>query len=191
MLDRLQEALDGLSALVDRVTQDDYSDEELRAEILRWESEDAEGRGGLAELAIHALGYQLAEQGMSSGSIEEVAGEMLALQRLKAALFPSEELHPVEVDPAPAYREQFPQARAFRIREVQIIAMPEAGGWHVSVSHPERYPTWEELRAAAGVASGVSTMWVYMPLAGGPGPIASNVVHLFETPPGYSPNDGE
>jgi hypothetical protein len=183
MLDRLQEALDGLNALVDRVVQGDYSDEELRDEMLRWEREDCEGRGGLAELAIHALGYQLAEQGITSGSIENTLAEMQALQRLKAALFQSEELRPVEVNLPPEYRERVPQARAFRIGEVQIIAEPEAGGWHVSVSHPGRYPTWEELRAASGVVNGVSSMWAYMPLSGGPGPYASNVIHLFETPP--------
>jgi hypothetical protein len=183
MLDRLQGALDGLTALVDRVAQGDYSNEELREEMLRWESTDAEGRGGLAELAIHALEYQLAEQGLRSGSMENVTDEMLALQRLKTALFPTEELRPVEVDPGPWYREHLPGARTFRIAGVQITASPEAGGWHVSVSHPDRYPTWEELRAAAGVVSGVQTMWIYMPLAGGPGPIASNVIHMFETPP--------
>jgi hypothetical protein len=183
MLDQLQEALDGLTALVDRVTQGDYSDdEELRAEMLRWEEEDARGSGGLGELAISALEYQLAEQGVR-GSMEEAAVEMRALQRLKAALFPAEEPRPVEVAPAPAYRERFPTARAFRIGSVQILAAEEAGGWHVSVSHPERFPTWEELRAAAGVASGVSAMWVYVPLDGEPGAIASNVIHLFETPP--------
>ena len=37
MLDRLQEALDGLAALVDRVKQGNYSDGELRDEMLRWE----------------------------------------------------------------------------------------------------------------------------------------------------------
>jgi hypothetical protein len=182
MLDRLQEALDGLAALVDRVKQGTYSDVELRDEMLRWEREDAGGSGGLAELAIDALAYQLSEQAIT-GSMQEVAGDLQALQRLKAALFPPEELRPVEVDPTPEYRAQFPQARAFQSREVRIIAMPEAGGWHVTVSHPERYPTWEELRAAAGVVSGVQTMWVYMPLAGGPGPVASNVIHLFESPP--------
>ena len=181
MLDRLRRALDGLTALVDRVAQGNYSDGELREEMLGWESEDAEGRGGLAELALHALEYQLSEQAMRT-SIEDVAGDARALQRLKTALFPPEELRPVEVDPAPEFGARFPQARTFRIREVQIIAMPEAGGWHVSVSLRVRYPTWEELRAAAGVVGGVSTMWVYMPLAGGPGPTASNVIHVFETP---------
>lgn len=85
MLDRLRKALDGLTALVDRVMQGEHSDEELRDEMLRWESEDAEGRGGLAELAISALYYQLAGEGVS-GSLEENAAREQALRRLEAAL---------------------------------------------------------------------------------------------------------
>jgi len=89
----------------------------------------------------------------------------------------------VEVDPAPAFKERFPDARAYRIREVQIIVEPEGESWHVSVSHPERFPTWEELRTAAGLATGTDAMWVYMPLSGGASPVESNVVHLYEVPP--------
>lgn len=188
MLDQLQEALDGLTALVDRVTQGNYSNEELRTEMLRWEREDAEGRGGIAELAISALHYQLAGEGIS-GSIEENAIREQSLRRLEAAFFPSTAMGLVEVDPAPEFRQRFPSARAFRIGEVQVIAEPEAEGWHVSVSHRDRFPTIEELRTAASLASGVDTMWIPLPVPGRQGTRPSTtVIHLFETPSSYSQN---
>lgn len=96
----------------------------------------------------------------------------------------------MKVDPAPEFRERFQEARAFRIGEVRVIAEPEAEGWHVSVSHRGRFPTVEELRTAATLASGVDTMWVPLPVPGGQGPVPSTVIHLFENPLGYSPNVG-
>jgi hypothetical protein len=184
MTEHVQGALDGLATLVERVTRGNYSDEELRQEMLSWEREDARRSGKLADAAIAALEYQLAGQGLT-GSMEEATEELEALQRLKAALKPEvKELRPVEVEPAPELRARFPTARTYRIGEVQIIATPEEVGWHVSVNHPERHPTWDELHAASSVA-GVSTMWAYMPLSGGPpgGAAANFTVHLFERPP--------
>ena len=190
MLDQLQKALDGLIPLVDRVAQSDHSNEELRTEILRWESEYAEGRGGLAELAIAALHYQIAGEGVS-GSIEENAAREQALRRLEVALFPAAVMGIVEADPAPEFKQRFPSARGFRIGEAQIIAEPTGEGWHVSVSHRDRYPTVEELRGAASLTEGVDTMWIPLPVPGSQGQRPNKVIHLFEIPPGYSPNSVE
>lgn len=187
MLEQLRKALNALADLVESVAQGGYSDEELRDEMLRWEREDAEGRGGLAELAISALRYQLAQQG-ANGPIEQHAAREQALRRLEAALFPSADLGLIEVDPAPEFSQRFPSARAFRIGESQVIAEPEAEGWHISVSHRERFPTIEELRVAATLANGADTLWIPLPVPGGQGPVPSTVIHLFETPPGHSPD---
>ena len=34
-----------------------------------------------------------------------------------------------------------------RSRELRVIVSIDDGKWHVSVSHPSRYPFWEELKA--------------------------------------------
>ncbi len=184
MIEHVQVALDELAALVERVTRGNYSDEELRQEMLRWKREDARRSSKLADAAIATLEYQLAGQGLTE-SMEEATEKLQALQRLKAALKPeAKELRPMEVEPPPQLKARYPTVRTYRIGEVQVIATPEEEWWHVSVIHPERYPTWDELQAASSVA-GVSTMWAYMPLSGGPpgGSAARLTVHLFERPP--------
>lgn len=183
MLDQLQEALDGLTPLVDGVARGSYSEEDLRDEMLAWESDHAGGNAGLAELAISTLRFRLAGEGMR-GSIEENAEREQALRRLEAALFPPAEAGLVEVEAAPEFAERFPDARMYHMGEVQVIAEEEEGGWHVSVSHRERLPTVEELRTAATLAGGADVMWVPLSVPGGAEPLPSTVVHLFETPPG-------
>lgn len=192
MIEHVQVALDRLATLVEHVMHGNYSDEELRLKMLWWEREDARRSGKLADAAIFALEYQLAEQGLTllaeqglTEPTEEVTDKLQALQRLKAALKPeAKELRPVEVEPAPELRARFPAVRTYRIGEVEITATPEEGGWHVSVSHPERHPTWDELKAASSVAR-VPAMWAYIALSGGPpgGAVTSFTVHLFERPP--------
>jgi hypothetical protein len=186
VIERLQEAVDGLDSLVDRTVRGDHSDAELREEMLHWEREDAGGSGKLAETAISLLEYQLAEQGISAEDLHgsEEAERSRALQRLKAALMPEpEDMLPREAPLDPAYQERFPQARGFTVGTAQGIMSPEEYGWHISVSHPERYPTWEELQAAASLLEGAPAMWAMVPLQENVGGIASNVVHLFERPP--------
>ncbi len=43
-----------------------------------------------------------------------------------------------------------PGARAFQLGECLIFVgrYPETGRWHLSISHPERYPTWDEIKTA-------------------------------------------
>jgi hypothetical protein len=42
-----------------------------------------------------------------------------------------------------------PYCRAFRWGELSVIVGEEPGiGWHLSVAHPRRYPTWDEIKAA-------------------------------------------
>lgn len=41
-----------------------------------------------------------------------------------------------------------PGSRAYRMGRCQIIVSKQRAGWHLSVSRPERLPTWEEMRDA-------------------------------------------
>jgi len=39
-------------------------------------------------------------------------------------------------------------ARAYAMGECRIITGRGAAGWHLSISHPTRYPTWDEVAEA-------------------------------------------
>ena len=41
-----------------------------------------------------------------------------------------------------------PMNRAYRWGEVTVFAGKEPAGWHLSISHPRRNPTWEEIKQA-------------------------------------------
>lgn len=45
--------------------------------------------------------------------------------------------------PAPLYCE--PGARAYRSGQLTVIVGRSNSGWHVSIAHPSRYPTWDEV----------------------------------------------
>ncbi len=65
----------------------------------------------------------------------------------------------------------------------QILAAAGPDGWHLSFSHPERYPTWQELLRARRDALGEDApgLWASLPAPGAEPP--GFLVHLFETPP--------
>lgn len=42
-----------------------------------------------------------------------------------------------------------PDAKFFRMGKVSIfVGRSEVDGWHMSIAHPERYPTWDEVAKA-------------------------------------------
>ena len=41
-----------------------------------------------------------------------------------------------------------PGARAYKLGECLVIVGHSKLGWHLSISHPRRYPTWDEIKAA-------------------------------------------
>ena len=45
--------------------------------------------------------------------------------------------------PSPIFR-----TRCFTWGEISVLKGFEDGHWHISISHPRRYPTWEEIKAA-------------------------------------------
>jgi hypothetical protein len=38
--------------------------------------------------------------------------------------------------------------REYRLGECSVIVTKELGRWHLSIAHPERYPTWDEIAEA-------------------------------------------
>lgn len=38
--------------------------------------------------------------------------------------------------------------RAYELGECSVLVTKEGGSWHVSIAHPRRYPTWDEVAEA-------------------------------------------
>jgi len=38
------------------------------------------------------------------------------------------------------------QQGVFKEKELRVIVSKDSGYWHLSVSHPTRYPTWDEIK---------------------------------------------
>ncbi|MBC7105665.1 MAG: hypothetical protein H5T97_06985 [Firmicutes bacterium] len=54
-----------------------------------------------------------------------------------------------EIDIPPFIRATLePGARAYKFGECFVFVAHSAQGWHLSISHPHRYPTWDEIKAA-------------------------------------------
>lgn len=63
------------------------------------------------------------------------------------------------------------------------IATFEPGGLHVSVSHPNRYPTWDELASARDVLAGPDRrMVMHFPPRSEYVNLHHTTLHLWETP---------
>lgn len=45
-------------------------------------------------------------------------------------------------------RSPIPNSRAYRLGECAVIVDRAGGRRHLSISHPTRYPTWDEIKAA-------------------------------------------
>lgn len=41
-----------------------------------------------------------------------------------------------------------PTCRAWQLGQCKVFAGIELGKWHMSISHPTRYPTWDEIKEA-------------------------------------------
>jgi len=42
-----------------------------------------------------------------------------------------------------------PHCRAFKVNSCSVLVGQEPDiGWHLSISHPKRYPTWDEIKFA-------------------------------------------
>lgn len=57
----------------------------------------------------------------------------------------------VEMPPPPAAAAGFPRGaelRTFRLGACSVILTRELGRWHLSIAHPSRYPSWDEIAEA-------------------------------------------
>jgi hypothetical protein len=41
-----------------------------------------------------------------------------------------------------------PTCRAWQLGQCTVFAGVESGKWHMSISHPSRYPNWDEIKEA-------------------------------------------
>ncbi len=74
-----------------------------------------------------------------------------------------------------------PSAKAYVFDECSVLVGVEGGLWHLSISHPSRYPSWEEIRDAryALVPDGV-TMAMLLPPKDQYVNIHPNCFHLWQ-----------
>ena len=143
----------------------------------QWKHADCRGAATLAEAAIKALQYDLASRGLKEGA-GSVEKDLQALGRIEAIVSPPAELDGpsestgstkpaiVEVALPDQLREKMPEGRGFRMDDFQILFEPHEGPshGHLSVSHPYRYPAFEELRAAAHAPGGPPpNLWALIP----------------------------
>lgn len=187
----LATAYGGLVALVERVSAGDVA--VLREEADAWRREDCRGSATLAKSAVLALRYSLADEGLREEA--GAAKRMRALDTVEGILEPPEAARPgsdvriTEVALPEAMRRAAPQARGFRMGELQIIFEPMAGpqgvtNAHLSVSHPRRYPTFEELLRARNAPGGMTpNLWAWLPRPDLSKPAKKNIVHLYLAPP--------
>jgi hypothetical protein len=57
-----------------------------------------------------------------------------------------------------------PGSRAFEMGGCRVIVSQQRAGWHLSVSHPTRLPTWEEMRDARyALVPDAATMALLLP----------------------------
>lgn len=180
----------GLVELVGRVSRAETPQEILGEEVDEWRRADCRGAATLAEAAIRALQYELASRGFEEGA--ETAGEdLVALGRIEALLQPppstgDEAPRIVEVALPEQLRERMPNGRGFRMGEIQIIFEPTEGPphGHLSISHPTRYPTYEELsRAALAPGGPPPNLWMWLPKPEQAQRMHPNTVHLYVLPP--------
>ncbi|CAA9450582.1 MAG: hypothetical protein AVDCRST_MAG01-01-4519 [uncultured Rubrobacteraceae bacterium] len=148
-------AFSGLEVLLADFGAGGIPEEDLRREALRWMREDARGSLAMCKAAIFAMRHEAASGGLAADA-EAATAVVRALGVVERAVDPPENPHsPLVPTPArapEALKRRAPDARVFRLGKAQILAEPGgAAGWHISVSHPERFPYFEELMAACGV----------------------------------------
>ena len=128
----------------------------LDEKVDEWKHADCRGAATLADAAIKALQYELASRGVKEGA-EVVSEDLRSLHLIESVLETRTVQRRGGVCESRRFalpeqlRETMPKGRGFRMGELQIIFEPTEGPphGHLSVSHPTRYPTYEELSHAA------------------------------------------
>lgn len=181
------DAFAGLEQLVGRMVGNKVGDEALVGQVGAWARQDCGGSATLCKAAVLAMRYQLGTKSLQ-GPDEGVASSVRALERVSRVVEPPERTDgapaaAVRVKLPEALRRSMPGAQGFLMDRAQILAAAGPDGWHLSFSHPERYPTWRELLRARRDVLGEAApeLWVRVPAPGSEPP--GFLVHLFETPP--------
>lgn len=74
-----------------------------------------------------------------------------------------------------------PGARAYRLGECLVIVGHSEDGWHLSISHPNRYPTWDEIKEARYLlVPDEVTMAMLLPPKAEYVNVSENCFHLWE-----------
>lgn len=99
---------------------------------------------------------------------------------------------PVEVPfPSPQYAIHLglePNAKRYRMGQCNIIVGSTPGsGWHLSISHPDRYPTWDEIASARyHLIPDKAVMAMLLPPTDQYINLHPNCFHLWQVPDSYS-----
>ena len=191
-------AYEALVELVGRISSDDVAPPAVREEVNLWQSSYCRGAATLAEATLKALRYELASAGLveGAGSMEDKKEALQALARVESILRPPPQVFEstgengqpeiVEVGLPDQLRRQMPKGRGFRMGEFQIIFEPHQGPphGHLSISHPSRYPAFEELQDAAGAPGGPApNLWALIPKPQQRQSMTGKTVHLYVMPP--------
>jgi len=172
---------------VARILAGEVREEVLGEEVDAWRREACGGGQALAKAAVLAYTDELSRAGLAGD--DEAIGLMKALRAVDAVLDPPyDEVdaspEPVEVALPEALRRRMPQGRAFVMGELQIMFEPTEAGAHLSVSHPRRFPSWEEIRRASTAPGGQPpNLWAWVPKAEDAPGVQRYVIHLYVVPP--------
>ena len=192
-------AYEDLIPLVGRIGAGGAPDPLVREEVDYWRADSCLGSASLTKAAILALRHELATEGLreNQGPEGPAARELRALARVQRTLSTPEkstvanhEPEIVEVAPPEALAERMPGGRTFRMGEIQIIfnQTEEPPYGHLSVSHPTRYPTWEEILLARTATGGLMpNLFVFVPKEGESrdetNSLTRRSIELFVAPP--------
>lgn len=84
-------------------------------------------------------------------------------------------------------RSPLPYTKAFRWGDLSVITAEEPTGWHISISHPHRYPSWDEIKAARyTLCPKEITMAMYLPPPDEFVNLHPNCFHLYQVPGDYA-----
>lgn len=188
-----EDAYGGLVELVESISKGEISEELLPEKADEYRHAYCRGSATLAGAALRALRYELARRDLEEGA-GDLSEDLRSLALIEAALEFAPSTHSagnenaeiVEVALPEQLRDSIPGGRAFVMGELQILFEPTQGPpyGHMSVSHPNRYPTYEELSHAARAPGGPEpNLWAWLPNPEEARGLQPNTVHLYVMPP--------
>ena len=160
----------GLLELVEEISTGKFPPNVLGEHVYEWRRKNCRDAETLAQGALKTLRYELVKTAMEHGK-EAIGEDLGSLGRIEAVLTPPDEGGEAQITVAALpekLRQIKPEARGFRMGEIQILFEPSEGPpyGHISVSHPSRYPTFSELLRAVHAPGGPPpNLWAWVPKA--------------------------